>query len=167
MPVQLVRYVRVLLLLTVAQASAWGSTWTYYDIREPRNQFLLQRDPDGSAWVDVAEGAVFCTFQDKYLCFGTEKGFKFAIPRDFTGKEHEWSHDGATYTLVGTSRRKLFGRMYTTYLVETQMEALHVRFHFTREAGVIGITSTDTSRGLFLLLGERCGFGAPPSCYRR
>ena len=58
-----------LLSLLLGPLSAAARSWVYYDIREPKNQFVLESKPDRSAWLDIAGSAEFCGNNDLYQCF--------------------------------------------------------------------------------------------------
>lgn len=162
---RVVSILALLLLSSIAPMTASASSWVYYDIREPKNQFVLEDSPPRSAWMDVARSAQFCGREEPYICFRAGE-FEFALPRGFKGKEMEWTYGGVSYKVSGTSRRHILGRQYFTYNIERQLGPHALRFHFTREAGVIAITTVGIAQGMFLILSGKCGYAAPSICYR-
>lgn len=156
-------FLALLFLTSIAPFSATAGSWVYYDIREPRNQFVLETSPARSAWMDIAGNAEFCPRNDVYLCFRAGD-FEFAVPRGFKGIEKEWAYNGISYKVSGTSRRPILGRLYLTYFIERDLGQHRLRFHFTREAGLIAITTVGESQGMLLILGGKCGYGAPARC---
>ena len=165
MPVRIISLFAVLTLLSNFSLTASARSWTYYDIREPRNQFVLERNPDRSAWMDSSDGAEFCGGNDLYWCFKAGD-FQFAVPKGFRGKETEWTYDEVTYKLMGTSHRYILGQKYTMYFIERDFDQLRLRFLFTLESGLIGITTVGTNQGMVLILSGKCGFGASAQCYK-
>ena len=153
------------LLSAIGPLTASARSWVYYDIREPKNQFVLESKPDRSAWLDIGGSAEFCGGMDLYLCFKAGD-FHFAVPKGFIGKETEWTHDGTYYKVSGTSRRYILGRQYLTYFIERDLGAHRLRFLFTRDAGLIGITTVGANQGMVLILSKKCGYGAPARCYK-
>lgn len=145
--------------------AASARSWVYYDIREPKNQFVLESKPDRSAWLDMGGSAEFCGRDDPYLCFKAGD-FQFAVPKGFSGKELEWTHDGVSYKVSGTTRRHILGRQYITYFIERELGQHRIRFLFTQEAGLIAITTVGATQGMVLILSEKCGYGAPSRCYK-
>lgn len=162
---RIMSFMVVLMLLSVCTLNASARSWTYYDIREPRNQFVLESNPGRSAWMDSGDSAEFCGGNDLYICFKAGD-FQFAVPKRFTGKETEWAHDGIIYKVTGTTRRNILGRRYTTYFIERDLGAHKLRFLFTLDSGLIGITTVGTNQGMVLILSEKCGYGAPEHCYK-
>lgn len=162
---RIISLLAVFALLSICTPRASARSWTYYDIREPRNQFVLERDPDRSAWMDSGENADFCGGNDQYLCFKS-RDFQFAAPKGFKGKETEWTFDGIAYKVTGTTRRFILGRRYTTYFIERDLDSLRLRFLFTLESGLIGITTVGANQGMVLILSDKCGYGAPEHCYK-
>ena len=152
----------VLLVITLPLGNAFAGAWVYYDVREPKQQFLLERDPDRSAWLDRVGEAKFCKEKAVYQCFNAEN-FKFAVPRRFTGEQTGWDFDGVSYRVTGTTRRQILGRMYTAYFIEQDLDSHRFRFVFTKEMGLIAITTIGVSN-MVLILGEKCGFAAPARC---
>lgn len=157
--------VALLIFLSVCPVTVSARSWIYYDIREPRNQFVLETNPNRSAWMDNGGSAEFCGRTDRYLCYKVED-FQFAVPKGFSGKEIEWSHSGITYKVAGTSRRYILGQKYTTYFIERDLDQHRLRFLFTLESGLIGITTVGANQGMVLILSEKCGYGAPARCYK-
>jgi hypothetical protein len=139
-------------------------SWSYYDIREPKNQFVLQSNPNRSAWLDVGGAAEFCGLDDAYQCF-MAGDFQFAVPKGFSGKEEKWDYRGISYKVAGTSRRQILGQKYVVYFVERNLGSHRLRFLFTREVGLIAIATIGEAQGMLLLLSEKCGYGAPSRCY--
>jgi hypothetical protein len=165
MSMRLTLFAALLLLSSFAAMPAEASSWVYYDIREPRNQFMLEDSPPRSAWMDVVGSAHFCARDDSYLCFKAAD-FQFAVPTHFKGNETHWTYDGVSYEVSGTSRRYILGRRYLAYFIERELGPHKLRFLFTREAGLIAITTVGDSQGMILILAGKCGFGAPPLCYK-
>src|SRR5262245_25279684 len=127
MPMRLMLLLAIFLSSSMGHTTALARSWLYYDIREPRNQFLLERNPDRSAWMDIGGSAEFCGGNDLYLCFKAGD-FQFAVPKGFKGKETEWTYDGILYKVSGTSRRHILGRQYVTYFVERNFGSHRLRF---------------------------------------
>lgn len=155
----------LLLFSTSASAVSPAASWTYFDIKEPKNQFLLQQSPDSSAWIHLVGPAEFCPRTGPFLCFKAGE-FQFAVPRGFAGKETEWTYDGVRYSVSGTGHRVVLGRKYLFYFIERDLGEHRLQFLFTREAGLIGIATIGKSHGMMLISSEKCGFGAPASCHR-
>lgn len=162
---RLTLFIALVGLSSFVAAPAVASSWVYYDIREPRNQFLLEDSPPRSAWMDVAGSAEFCARDDSYLCFKAAD-FQFAVPKDFKGNETRWTYDGVSYEVSGVSRRYILGRRYLAYFIERELGPHKLRFLFTREAGLIAITTVGGSQGMILILAGKCGYGAPPLYYK-
>lgn len=160
-----IKPVRALMLafLLATSTIAWARSWVYYDARDPKSQFVLQRAPDRSAWLDIGGEATFCEKSSRMECFNAA-GLRFAIPKILADDTIEWRHDGGSYRVVSKGRRRLLGRVYTIYLIDTELEQYQIRFIFSREAGLLGIATAKPKPGMFLLLDGSCGFGAPPSC---
>lgn len=155
----------VFLLSSIAPTVALARSWVYYDIREPKNQFVLENNPDRSAWLDIGGSAEFCGNDDPYLCFKAGD-FQFAVPKRFGDKDAEWTYDNISYKVSGTSRRHILGKQYLTYFIERDLGQHRLRFLFTRETGLIAITTVGQAQGMVLILSEKCGFGAPLRCYK-
>jgi len=152
-------------LCALAPIAVSASSWVYYDIREPKNQFVLEDSPASSAWMDAAGSAEFCARTEPYQCFKAGN-FEFAVPRGFHGKEKEWMYGGVLYKVSGTSRRFILGRRYFTYFIERDFGSHRLRFLFTREAGLIAITTIGQAQSMVLILSGKCGYGASPLCHR-
>ena len=153
-----------MLFLGVAEIAA-AQSWVYYDIRESKNQFLLQSNPHKSAWMDIEGDAEFCGKGDNMLCFKAEK-FQFAVPRKPLEVGAEWLHNGNSYRVEEKGRRNLLGKTYSVFFIDTKFEKFHMRFVYSREAGLLAITTIHPTPGLLLILDGACGFGAPASCHR-
>jgi hypothetical protein len=151
------------LLLLCASTSALSEPWIYYDIRNSRNQFLLENHPDRSAWMDNEGNAKFCEKSSDMLCFKVNT-FQFAIPKKSLDVGAEWQHDGISYKLAEKGRLDLLGKSYLVHFIDSKFEKYQMRFLFSIESGLIAITTVDPTPGLFLLLEGACGFGAPSSC---
>ncbi|WP_131798441.1 hypothetical protein [Acidovorax sp. GW101-3H11] len=149
--------------LALASPLACAEYWVYYDILHPNSQFVLETKPDRSAWVDVAGPVKYCQRGEGFQCFAAGD-FRFAVPRGFTGTQQRWNLDGAAYEVTGTSRRQLLGRTYTTYFIETDIAQHRLRYLYTLEAGLIGIATVGKPERMQLMLGGKCGFGAPSDC---
>ena len=94
------------------------------------------------------------------------EGLQFAVPKVFRGKETDWTYNGISYKVSGTSRRYILGRQYVTYFIESDQGPHRLRFLFTLEAGLIGITTVGANQGMVLILSEKCGYGSPAQCYK-
>lgn len=153
------------LLLAIGPMAASAQSWTYYDIRDPRNQFVLERKPDRSAWMDIGGSAEFCGGNDLLLCFKAGE-FQFAVPKGFSGQQSEWTYDGISYKVSGANRRYILGQKYTTYSIERDLDSKRLRFLYSPESGLIAITTVGVNQGMLLILSEKCGYGAPAHCYQ-
>lgn len=162
---RIISILAALILLPICTLTASAHSWTYYDIREPKNQFVLENNPDRSAWMDSGDSAEFCGNDDPYMCFRAGD-FQFAVPKGFRGKETEWNHGAITYKVTGATRRYILGRQYTTYFIERDLGEHRLRFLFTLESGLIGISTVGANQGMVLILSEKCGYGAPTHCYK-
>lgn len=151
------------MILFFASAGARAESWIYHDIREPRNQLILEASPPRSVWMDVAGSADFCGGKTKFWCFAAGD-LRFAVPKGFSGKQQEWTYDGTLYKLAGVSRRHILGRQYLTYFIEADLSPYKMRFHYTREAGLIAISTVGESQGMLLILSEKCGYAASSKC---
>lgn len=150
------------LLSALLVTSVDAHSWIYSDIRNPRNQFLLEQNPNRSAWVDSERDAEFCAEDSGMLCFAAED-FRFAIPKGPLQTGARWRHDGVSYQLTDKGRREILGRVHMIHFVEANSGGHYMRFLFSAESGLIAITTVDPP-GLLLLLNSKCGFGAPLSC---
>jgi len=162
---RLILFLAVFLFSSVTSTTALARSWVYYDVREPKNQFVLESNPDRSAWLDIGGSAEFCGGKDPYLCFRAGD-FQFAVPKGFRGKEVEWTHEGTLYQVSGMSRRYILGQQYMVYFIERDLGQHRLRFLYSRETGLIAITTVGAAQGMVLMLSEKCGYGAPPRCYK-
>lgn len=162
------RIVRVVLLIILFWMSeiAVAQSWIYYDIREPGNQFLLQSEPNKSAWMDIEGDAEFCGWNSTTACFKANE-FRFAVPKRSLEVGAEWTYDGSSYRVNGKRRLHLLGKVYSVYFIDAKFEKFQMRFVYSRDAGLIAITTIDPTPGLFLILDGACGFASSAKCRRQ
>lgn len=139
--------------------------WLYYDIKYPENQFLLSERPQQSAWHHSVGRVEFCSEKSEFYCFDAE-GFKFAVPKKLNRHMESWIYENVKYTISGISNRSILGKKYFAYLIDRDFEAHKLRFIYTKEAGLIAITTIGEKQGMFLLLAGKCGYAASAACYR-
>lgn len=139
--------------------------WIYFDIKYPENQFLLNDSPQYSAWYHSVGDVEFCQKDSGFYCFNADN-FKFAVPRKLNEYMESWVFDNVKYTVSEISNRSILGKKYLAYLIDSDFEVHKLRFIYTKEAGLIAITTIGEKQGMFLLLAGRCGYAASAACYR-
>lgn len=162
MPVKkIIIWCSFLLIPSVASAKEWH----YFDVKYPENQFLLNDNPQYSAWYHSVGNVEFCPKASGFYCFYADN-FKFAVPKKLNRHMESWVFDDVKYTISGISNRSILGKKYFAYLIDSDFEAHKLRFIYTKEAGLIAITTIGEKQGMFLLLAGRCGYAASAACYR-
>lgn len=139
--------------------------WLYFDIKYPENQFLLNDNPRYSAWYHSVGNVEFCQKASGFYCFNADN-FKFAVPKKLNMHMESWVFDNIKYTISGISNRYILGKKYLAYLIDSDFEVHKLRFIYTKEAGLIAITTIGEKQGMFLLLAGKCGYAASAACYR-
>lgn len=155
----------LILMLSLISFAAYGQSWLYFDLRNNSNQFVLTKNPNISAWMDVAREAHFCKQNDKFLCFNAD-GFKFAIPNKIKVKDHAWTYDDVSYSITSRASLVLLGKKHDVAYIEALSDELAIRFIFSQQSGLIGIIGLPPNENLLLILQQKCGFAAPKNCYK-
>lgn len=159
------KYVVMVLILLISNLSN-AQDWIYYDIKYPKNQFLLNDNPQYSAWYHSVGNVEFCKKASGFYCFNADN-FKFAVPKKLNGHMESWVFDNIKYSISGISNRSILGEKYLAYSIDSDFEVHKLRFIYTKEAGLIAITTIGEKQGMFLLLAGRCGYAASAACYRQ
>lgn len=156
----------VFLCLLIMPMAGWCESWLYYDINNPKNQFLISEKPPFGAWLDMAGEVKFCGHEESFKCFDAE-GFRFAVPRNFKGKQKKWSHGGADYVFEGVSKISILGQVVSVFNIDSTIDSVEIRYFYTQNRGLIGFSRRGSGCSVVLILSQKCGFGSPVVCYRR
>jgi hypothetical protein len=156
----------VLFTTLVQQAFAGDKAWTYLDWTTPKAQIVLR--PHASVLGDLTAKAEFCSTAGDFDCFNIGE-MKFAIPRGFSADSslRAWTYAGRRYEVASAETSlEVFGKRIEATIVESRSQEQPMRFFFSPEVGLLAFHRMGDGAKPLFILAEKCGFGAPPTCYR-
>jgi hypothetical protein len=146
-----------------------GDIFKYSDVVNPKNNFSIDAKHGRVLVGDVVEEAVFCSDNDRYICFES-KALSFHVPKVLGPASRRWkSASTLEYEVEQGSDYMLFGSAEKIYrIVEGDSEKKTI-YLYSQKSGLVGFIfffEIERKSRVFLL-NKPCGFGAASYCSKR